>query len=192
MNAYEVKANVEQLRGNSIIALENFERFHILHDSIQKSRLNNDIQDLQLKYESNVKQGVIDKQNLLLEKSKNQRNLLFYGLATLVLFSLWMYSKYKDNQKIQNEKIKSLKQEQKLLAIDYLVKGQEEERKRIARDLHDGLGGLLTTVKLHIQNIHKEISIINDMQLFDKAENLIENACNEVRRIAHDMIPDAL
>jgi len=73
-----------------------------------------------------------------------------------------------------------------------MVQGQEEERKRIAQDLHDGLGGLLTSARLQMQNIQREIDKISQLNLINKAEELVGNAYAEVRRISHDMMPGAL
>jgi len=76
--------------------------------------------------------------------------------------------------------------------MDSMVQGQEEERKRIAKDLHDGLGGILSSAKLQLKAVEKEIQKLEGLKLFEKAEGLLENASQEVRRIAHDMMPDAL
>ena len=62
-----------------------------------------------------------------------------------------------------------------------MIEGQEKERQRIANDLHDDLGGLMATVKLHF-------NVLKDKQtpeLFDKTTNLLDEAYNKVRAIAH-------
>ncbi len=192
LKAYKVKSEVENLLGNHETALSNYKSYHVLSDSLNSRRLNRDIQDLQLKYATKEKEAVIIEQNLLIEKSKNQRNLLTYGLMTLALLSFLVFSRFKQNQLWQREKITSLKRQQKLLAIDSMLVGQQEERKRIAQDLHDGLGGLLTSAKLQMQRINQEIKKLENLSIFQSTEKLIDNACNEVRRIAHDMMPDAL
>ena len=68
-----------------------------------------------------------------------------------------------------------------------MVDGQEKERKRIAEDLHDNLGSVLATLKLHFENlkINREKKKINQETLFNKTENLIDEAYLKVRRIAH-------
>lgn len=62
-----------------------------------------------------------------------------------------------------------------------MLEGQEVERLRIAQDLHDGLGGLLTTVKAHFNTIEKEIDNIKNINLYEKTNKLIDEACIEVR-----------
>ena len=93
---------------------------------------------------------------------------------------------------IQRQKIAELEQKNKLLALNSMIEGQESERLRIAQDLHDGLGGLLTTVKAHFNAIEREIANIKNMNVYEKTNQLIDEACAEVRRIAHDMVPHSL
>jgi signal transduction histidine kinase len=64
-----------------------------------------------------------------------------------------------------------------------MIEGQEVERKRVAKDLHDGLGGLLATVKARLSAEAPAAAASNQ---------LIDRACTEVRRIAHNMMPQTL
>ena len=73
-----------------------------------------------------------------------------------------------------------------------MIEGQEAERLRIAKDLHDSLGGLLATVKAHFTTIQKEIEQLEKLNITEKTNNLIDEACIEVRRISHNMMPHAL
>ena len=93
---------------------------------------------------------------------------------------------------IQKQRIADLEQKNKLLALNSMIEGQESERLRIAQDLHDGLGGLLTTVKAHFNAIEREIANIKEINIYEKTNQLIDEACVEVRRIAHDMVPYSL
>ena len=88
---------------------------------------------------------------------------------------------------LEYQKNLTLLKEQELTSINAMVHGQEKERKRIAEDLHDNLGSVLATLKLHFENlkINREKKKIDQNQLFDKTENLIDEAYLKVRRIAH-------
>ena len=93
---------------------------------------------------------------------------------------------------IQHQEIRELQQENKLLALNSMIEGQEAERLRIAKDLHDSLGGLLSTVKAHFGTIQKEIEQLEKLNITEKTNELIDEACIEVRRISHNMMPHAL
>ena len=73
-----------------------------------------------------------------------------------------------------------------------MIEGQEAERLRIAKDLHDSLGGLLSTVKNHFSTIQNEVEDEAKGNLTEKTGALIDEACIEVRRISHNMMPHAL
>ncbi len=73
-----------------------------------------------------------------------------------------------------------------LLAKQSLISGQENERKRLSRELHDGLGPLLTTLKLSVQaaNLTKEEK--------NKLSTIVDKTVNEIRRMTYDLMPPAL
>jgi len=73
-----------------------------------------------------------------------------------------------------------------------MISGQEAERGRIARDLHDGLGGLFSTVKMYFSSLGHRQPEITDDDLYKKSVELIESAGNEVRKIAHNLMPEVL
>ncbi|MCF6128070.1 sensor histidine kinase [Flavobacterium sp. AS60] len=87
---------------------------------------------------------------------------------------------------IQTQKLENVLQEQELHEIDKLLEGQEKERIKIANDLHDNLGSLLATLKLNFQSLKKQ-DVNNDDadNLFNKTDELIEEAYQKVRTIAH-------
>ncbi|MDY8136080.1 sensor histidine kinase [Aquimarina sp. 2201CG5-10] len=80
------------------------------------------------------------------------------------------------------------------MSIRAMIEGQEDERKRIASDLHDRLGSMLSMVKLHYQSVEKNIEHLNisNQRQYSKANLLLDKACAEVRNIAHNMVSGTL
>lgn len=72
------------------------------------------------------------------------------------------------------------------LAKKSLITGQENEQQRLARELHDGLGPLLTSLKLTVQSLHLE----KDTK--KKISGIVDDTINEIRRMAYDLMPPAL
>ena len=70
-----------------------------------------------------------------------------------------------------------------------MILGEENERKRVAKDLHDGIGVLLTSVKMRLSNFEDKVE---DKNSFQNSLSQIDNACSEVRRISHNMVPASL
>ena len=73
-----------------------------------------------------------------------------------------------------------------------MIGGQEAERKRIAQDLHDGLGGLLSSVKAQLNLIQHQVDQLASGEMYAKANTLIDTASAELRRIAYNMMPSSL
>ena len=173
-------------------ALEFYKIYSSTQDSIDAGRHNKEVKELNIKYETKERENKINAQNLEIEKKTKERNLYLLGMCLLGLMGFLIVNRKTLQQKIAEEKLYNLEQKQKLIAIDNIMQGQEEERKRIAKDLHDGLGGLLTSASLQMQKINNEIKNFENLQFVKRAENLIDTASAELRRIAHDMMPDAL
>lgn len=144
--------------------------------------------------------------NITLLKTRMQR-ILSYALAVGAIIMLMVtyiiirsYQERlnanqiisKQNEEINQRKIRELENNQKIETISSMLQGQEAERERIARDLHDSLGGLLSTVKLHFDALQVRHPDINNQKEYRKAYELLDAACTEVRTISNNMQPGAL
>ncbi|MFZ1679337.1 MAG: ATP-binding protein [Saprospiraceae bacterium] len=96
------------------------------------------------------------------------------------------------NEELTRRKISELETNLKIETMSSMLTGQEVERERIARDLHDSLGGLLSTVKLHFDAIQVKNPEITNQKEYSKAYTLLDAACAEVRTISNNMQPGAL
>ena len=157
--------------------------------------------DINIKYETEKK----EKENLQLKQdnleieAKRKENLYYLVATILALFlgliiGILVLKNSKRKQKLaeqyrelETQKNLTLLKEQELTSINAMVDGQEKERKRIAEDLHDNLGSVLATLKLHFENLkmNRETQKIDQETLFNKTENLIDEAYLKVRSIAH-------
>lgn len=99
------------------------------------------------------------------------------------------------NEHLTKQRVETLLRDQELNFTHARIEGQEMERHRIARDLHDRLGGMLSTVKLYFKamdNAFPQLRQNGESVHFEKANSLLDEACEEVRKIAHDMEADGL
>ncbi len=77
------------------------------------------------------------------------------------------------------QKVSTLLKEQELMSIDAMIEGQEKERQHIANDLHDDLGALMATIKLHLNAIQ------SNKQPLLQINALINEAYSKIRGMAH-------
>ncbi|MDP4148082.1 MAG: histidine kinase [Bacteroidota bacterium] len=131
---------------------------------------------------------------LLRLKEKNIFNyLLIAGVVILTVISLLSYRTYKQKQRLQQQRIRELEKDRQLVVVDAILKGQEEERIRLARDLHDGLGGLLSGVKFSLSNMKNNLLITpENMAVFERSLDMLDSSIKELRRVAHNMMPEML
>ncbi len=96
------------------------------------------------------------------------------------------------HEHLHEQEIRMKDQERNLSVVQALVNGQETERKRIAIELHDGLGTLLAGIRLRLQSIIPSAAGETDVAEITQIERSMSDAYEEVRRISHDMMPGVL
>ncbi len=145
-----------------------------------------EISDIQHQFEQERKDREIAKKSTL-------NKILMGSAAALLLMGLLGYRNFISRQKIQQQKITDLEKDKQLLAIDAMLKGQEDERSRIAKDLHDGLGGMLSGVKLSFVNMKENMVMdAESVQSFENSIMQLDNTIRELRKVAHNLMPEAL
>jgi two-component system, NarL family, sensor kinase len=165
------------------------------------------VADLDKKYLSAQKEKEIiqlqkDKQIQLLSiRQKSTLNyFLLAAVAALLVLGFLGYRNHRNRQQLakqqdelQQQRISELEKDKQLVAVDSMLKGQEDERSRLAKDLHDGLGGLLSGVKFSLSNMKDNLIVTPDnMAVFDRSLDMLDTSIKELRRVAHNMMPEML
>ena len=175
-------------------------------------KINNDenkktIAELDKKYQSVQKEKEIVKLNadkqiqLLSIQQKSTLNYILIGSLAAILIVVFLgYRNLRNRQQLakqqdelQQQRISELEKDKQLVAVDAMLQGQEEERSRLAKDLHDGLGGLLSGVKFSLSNMKDNLIITPDnMAVFERSLDMLDTSIKELRRVAHNMMPEML
>lgn len=182
------RADAHRKLGNADSVHAIWQEINVLNDSLYARDRRRDL----AKFETQFNTQETERQNLLLtlqNEKQEQRNRLIILISILVLatvlgFGLYLYGRYKNRLILQA----ALAQEQSFRAI---VEAEEKERVRIAKDLHDGLGQILSTAKLNIVSLDESIPE-EDRKLFDNSIHLVDQAVSEVRNVSHDLMPGVL
>lgn len=130
---------------------------------------------------------------------KEKINKFYFGLTAAVslLLFLLLYAYFqrakgmKQKEKLHSLEMEKEKQNSKISNLTMMLEGQELERGRLARDLHDGLGGLLSGTKMKL-SLLKDQPADNIQSQVEKSINQIDTAVDELRRVAHNLMPDLL
>jgi two-component system, NarL family, sensor kinase len=204
---YNIRGDIEEANGNYKSAAVYFSKALTISDSLFKAETSEKVADAEAKYQNEKKQKEIiklenDKQIQLLSiKQKSILNYVLIGsLTAVVILGFLGYRNIRHRQhlarqqdELQLQRIRELEKDKQLVAVDAMLQGQEEERSRLAKDLHDGLGGLLSGVKFSLSNMKDNLIITPDnMAVFERSLDMLDTSIKELRRVAHNMMPELL
>jgi two-component system, NarL family, sensor kinase len=179
--------------GDNKNAVFYYEKYIYLHDSLTDAQNFSDITEIKAKYETQKKETQIVKLNAENEQKSNLNKILLGSTLGLLLLAFLGYRNFRNRQKLQQSKINELEKDKQLQSVDAMLKGQEDERNRIAKDLHDGLGGMLSGVKMSFTTIKDNLIMsAENVGIFEQSLSQLDITISELRKIAHNLMPEAL
>ncbi|MGZ4042351.1 MAG: tetratricopeptide repeat-containing sensor histidine kinase [Bacteroidia bacterium] len=198
LQVYKTYGQLYAGEGNSDKATEYFNRYELLHDSIYSQELTKQFSEMQVKYETEKKET----QNKLLKNENDLKTAqlsrskilqIFLGsvilMVIVVAYLLFVRAKLKQKQVLDAELLR-----QQELRSKAVIEAEEQERIRIARELHDGIGQQLSAAKLNISGLQGSIktSKPGEITMLQNALDLLDESVKEVRAVSHNMMPNAL
>ena len=175
-------------------------KYMTIRDSVYNAEKSKQIIELETKYQSELKQ----KEILRLKAEQKRKTTLTYSLFAVIILlgmAIYFYVRFVRKKKIiveqelliKENKIRELEQEKLYLAARSVMEGEEAERSRLASDLHNGLGGLLSGIKINLSSMKENAVITHEnVSAFNHALSLLDTSISELRRIAHNLMPETL
>lgn len=160
-------------------------------DSIRNLDNQNLIAELNTRYETEKKEKKIQEQQFEITK----KNYLLTGSAALLAaISLLGYSGYRRYRLKQQAAMQDAILKQQELATRAIIEAEENERKRIAGDLHDGVGQMMSAAKINLSSLSGQIQFTDEQKKirFENALKLVDDSCTEVRNVSHNIMPNSL
>jgi len=196
----QVSAAYDSKSGNPEAAYQASQQAALLNDSIVKATNVKQAGMLAAFYENDKKEKEIlqleseKKIQLATVKQKTLLNTIFIiTIGALLVISAVLFLNFKNKQKIERQKIAELEKEKQLTGVEAMLKGEESERSRLAKDLHDGLGGMLSGVRMSFSTMKENMVMTADgTTLFEKSLQQLDGTIAELRKVAHNMMPEAL
>ncbi len=176
-------SKIDSVQGNNTRSLVNFKIHTQYKDTIYNQESSRQIAEMQTKYETSKKEQQIE----LLKQEKDFQNLKirknriigFISLSGLFILFFLLFIWYRFRQRKHEEKI----------LLKNTMETEDKERKRIAEELHDGIGPLLSTVKLYINEIEVVNNNSSDKELLDESDKIIDEAICSARNLSHNLMP---
>lgn len=185
--ALQLISEAYQSKGDNAKALVFLNKMVKVKDSINTSTVN----ALRASYEADKQAKELELQQAQIEKQK----LIIAAISICsVLIITLLFTVYKRRQSLLEAKMNAAILEQQNIAAKEILAAEEKERKRIASDLHDGVGQMMSAVKMNLSSIASKLTLHNeqDAVLLEKTLALVDESCKEVRTVSHNMMPNAL
>lgn len=179
-------AEIESKLGNHDKAYNLMVEHNSFKDTIMIRDSKKMFADMELQYRTAEKEKAI----LQLEnKNKLNRILLFSGISLLGIAMAWMLYARNVHQRRRKKDFLLRKQQQEIEITHALMEGEQQERNRLARELHDGLGGRITGIKMNVETLSQNSGKKKELQ---KIVKQLDIAIVELRNTAHNLAPSAL
>ncbi|MCC6372516.1 MAG: sensor histidine kinase [Bacteroidia bacterium] len=196
--AYGKLAECYEAKNELPKALKYYQLYNNYKDSVYTIDNAEKMAEMQTRYQTEKKDLEIAKQKAELEvteqKVNSRNNLILFTIliALLLLASLYFFFRKRQVQ-AKAERDAELAH-QKDIRAKAIIEAEEKERVRIAKDLHDGVGQLLSAAKMNLSSIQDKIKITSDEDnvIFKNALELVDESVKEVRTVSHNMMPNTL
>ncbi|WP_169313292.1 tetratricopeptide repeat-containing sensor histidine kinase [Solitalea canadensis] len=180
-------------------ALHYFKQSASLKDSIQSEKTLKHIKELEVKYHSvqkdkelAQKQLIIAQKDLQLKQKSKWILIPVIGIVLLTIISVFIFFYYKNKMKFHQQTLMLLEKDREISLLEAMMQGEETERGRIARDLHDGIGGLLSAAKMQFSVLKNTNGTTNHKAEFENGLHLLDESASEIRKTAHNLLPELL
>ncbi|WP_075344555.1 tetratricopeptide repeat-containing sensor histidine kinase [Tenacibaculum agarivorans] len=198
---YEDLKNATKGQNKFEKALEYSEQFITINDSIKGLQKTKEINELEVKFETAQKEKeiVLLKKNEELKDQKiaqqaTVRNIILIGSILIIIAILFLlrfyFQKLKTQKKLNKtqeafnyQKIKSLMKKQELELVKASIEGQDTERKRLARGLHDSIGSNMAAIQLQFEELPEGSTRLQ------KIKNDLSETYEQIRELSHNLLP---
>lgn len=170
-----------------------------LRDSVFDEKQMQQLDELEVKYRTLQKDKQITEERLVITRQQaniRSKNFWIWGTtaAALLLVSMLglLYRSYRHRRRLDQEKLRALRQEKEIELLKAMIQGEEKERNRLARELHDGISSQLAAVKLYLDAAGHHHPPINANADFGQARQLLQETAEDIRKTAHNLMPAVL
>jgi two-component system, NarL family, sensor kinase len=190
-NNYNSMSQLASTMGKYREAFDYFKWHTQLKDSIFNAQKTRQVEEISTIYETTRREKQIQEQQHII---RNRNLLLFVAVSLFVIFlliTLLLYNRYRWKQQV---KLQSEILNQQELAAKAILEAEEKERSRIAKDLHDGVGQMMSAARMNLSSFANHLQLPDNEHAHSLSNiiTLVDESCKEVRAVSHNMMPQIL
>ncbi len=198
-NGHRILADIYTKTGEYKKAFLHERRYSKIRDSLMSKENVQAVRLLEIRFHTAEKDMALARSALRLTRQEAQlkiKNLWIASIAggalLMTAFMISLYRSYRNRQNLQTEQMRTWQQEQEISQLKAIMKGEEQERARIARELHDGIGGMLVSASLTLGAVKEENPEVAHIRKLGDLRSILHDIASEVRKTAHNLMPDVL
>ncbi|MEQ8712950.1 MAG: histidine kinase, partial [Cyclobacteriaceae bacterium] len=193
-NAYYNLFKMYELQSDFEKALDHHINYVAYRDSIFNTERIAAVSELQTKYETEKKeQQIIVQEAQIAEQATQLRLNLIMIVALIVVVILVVVVALLNRSRSKKQQELLLREAQlqlKEAQIESAIASQEQERKRFARDLHDGFGQFISVLNLNLKSLEKGVA--DPEQIFESSAEVLDQMYRELKGICFNLMPETL
>lgn len=187
---------------------QHLEQYKVMRDSLERAISNEMLVEKEVQFETEKTEMELaktaverDAEMAIRQRREIQRNAVIAVSILLIVLSFILYRNLrhrkrlaKKERELYEQQMGDVMRQSEIRSLDALMQGQEMERKRVAKDLHDRLGSMLSAIKHQFSVLESKVEAVreeNKVQ-YDHVFSMLDDAVGEVRRISHDMLKSSL
>jgi signal transduction histidine kinase len=196
---YLTAAEIKEALHQPVQALQYRKQYEALNDSLLGASTRKHVEQLEIAYKTAEKDKELAEKKLLLSQKDVQlqsrakwQAIFLLAIALLAVLALLIWLRYRHRRKLHAQQLQTIEKERTVQVLEALMQGEEKERVRLSKDLHDGVGGLLSAVKMHFSAIRREQEVLRESPAYAHAISLLDDAITDIRKTAHNLMPETL
>lgn len=196
---YFTAAEIKEALNQPVQALHYRKLYEALNDSLLGASTRKHVEQLEVAYQTAQKDKELAEKKLLLAEKDVQlewkakwQAIFLLTIALLAVLATLIWLRYRHRRKLHEQHLQTIEKERTVQVLEALMQGEEKERVRLSKDLHDGIGGMLSAVKMHFSAIRQEQEVLRQNPAYAHAVRLLDDAIGDVRKTAHNLMPETL
>ncbi|MDF2188068.1 tetratricopeptide repeat-containing sensor histidine kinase [Paraflavitalea sp. CAU 1676] len=194
--AYDYLTIVYTSLGMKAASLDAFQKYQLYSDSLRNEEVTNQVNTLETRFRTLQKDKAIGEQQLAIAqrdlalKQKDTWTLIWACITLVVLITGavgWFY--YRQQRLLQQQKLLTLQREYDLRVMQAMMEGEERERGRIARYLHDGVASAVSAARLKMDALGIQQGHLSALAPYRESLGLLKDATASIREAAHNLQP---
>lgn len=181
ITGYAALARLHRQRGEYVAALAYMDTLLLVKDTLAGAQKATALHHMEGRYRAAEEARVVARQQLM----------VVVVVAVLVLL-VWANRQVGHRRQRAEAAVRAMEQAMEIKMLQASLEGEERERVRLARELHDGIGGLVAAAMLRLSALPRAVPGVETAEAYVGGMEVLATIGGEVRRTAHNMLPEEL